>query len=296
MKPSPKSRGFTLVELLVVIGIIAILIGILLPVITKARKQANRAACSSNLRSIMQMINIYAAENGQQIPLGCSEATGVPDPSYQGSYVIAQGTTVANTRHPMWGPLYKARLMKDPRYLYCPSEQRTYHQFDAGGGGEDNRWRPDNPQANFHSLLRAGFLLRPFDVNYRPVMWPGGDAPPVDSVNTPKFVWSPYPRMSKMKRAALAADIFSNPSRVQQRHETGINVAYSDSSVVWVERGAFSREMPKTIRLYGLTKIFTNIDPNGTHKWESLPTDFVAAKRGNEIMQALWDMLDKRGR
>ena len=215
-------RGFTLVELLVVSGIIAVLISLLLPTLARARNSAERAVCLSNMQQMAQALYIYGAQFKGAIPpsephsnAGTTyvvwRSPGTREPGY-----IAQWTAEG------WmgpGYLFFTRILKNPKTFYCPSmtvEGFTYHPQE---------W--DNPG----SYRFMGYLYRIFGQVEGPGPIAARKQKAVNDVM--KF------RFGKMKNKALVKDLLMMGWGLgltwPHRQPYGVNVAYSDGHGEFVQ-------------------------------------------------------------
>lgn len=135
-----SSSGFTLVELLVVVGIISILIAILLPVLAKAQSLAREKTCSSNLRQIGQALFIYANDHKGFFPV---------EPTEQNP-------------HPELMRLVQEQIRAGPRIFYCPqNDMMDGHarnpEFTPKGGVDTVADTPENIAAGNISYIYWSF-------------------------------------------------------------------------------------------------------------------------------------------
>jgi prepilin-type N-terminal cleavage/methylation domain-containing protein/prepilin-type processing-associated H-X9-DG protein len=122
-----KNRGFTLVELLVVISVIALLMGILVPAAGKAKNIAKRTVCQSNLKQIGVAFRAYLDDNRDVMPPACAFPwfiTDQSDPAY---------------RPPITKFIWNS--LKEPKVFICPADniEKYYTRIDKGTSYEYNQ-------------------------------------------------------------------------------------------------------------------------------------------------------------
>ena len=125
-----RRRAFTLVELLVVIGIIAILIAILMPALRRAREQALEVACASGQRQLMQAFLMFAADHKNHLP---GNFTDYANPDYdKRSWLRNFGEPLDSV--PQGGTIWK--YVKSYDVYRCPAMP---HDAQNSGGSSNGR-------------------------------------------------------------------------------------------------------------------------------------------------------------
>jgi prepilin-type N-terminal cleavage/methylation domain-containing protein len=254
--PRPESTlGFTLVELLVVIGIIAVLISILLPTLSKARESAKRTQCLSNLRQLGMYVNMYANASNQQVPIGFSMRSVSVGFVKQENYFITIQSSVPHPgtqiRYVGLGLLFPAGIVKESngKIFYCPTfEGDRFHSYDA----VENPWKPTTNDVRITYSARPGETPAPATVSTdQSVCWTHDDIPlptaakpfaPRKSVS-PGFAAANMMKLNKLKSKAILSDINSSPTRIITSHKGGLNVLFANGAAKWIDLKAIKYEL-----------------------------------------------------
>jgi prepilin-type N-terminal cleavage/methylation domain-containing protein len=230
-------RGFTLIELLVVVAILALLISILLPSLAKARRQAQRTVCLSNLHQQCVGFSAYAADHKHILPMHGGTGYGIRESDEQ---VWGRPRPGTRSLYVNYGLLYGRYCGKEGSFYYCPNNVK--YAYDKPGYG----WltffnRGPDPYVTVGGYMYA-MSVRPahapaddgqLSFTYQPGLSVYGDS------------WGDYkawqiatknktenPGKERVYFGKWQALVYDNPQEIP--HVTGHNVAFTDYHAKWV--------------------------------------------------------------
>ena len=218
-------QGFTLLELLVVVSVIALLISVLLPSLTRARDQAKRVHCASNLHQLGIALISYSYEYMDQLPT--LYRSGSPFTTYWMS--------TPNTGDVNLGLLANESYSPEPKVYYCVTQNRAAHA-SLSFNGPDNKWDGD--------LLRSSYPARLVEVPMRrsPNTREPMRANELANWKLPdyarKVIYSDFIGVDGFKGGGIIVGYLYAPHKGQ-----GFNRLFGDSSVQWGKPGRLTSKI-----------------------------------------------------
>jgi prepilin-type N-terminal cleavage/methylation domain-containing protein/prepilin-type processing-associated H-X9-DG protein len=240
MKTSQQREAFTLIELLVVIVIISILAAILFPVFARARENARRASCMSNLKQIGLAIMQYTQDYDEKFPIAWrTKSIKLPYNNFTSSYV-----TWVDQIYP---------YVNNLQVFQCPSQS-----FSPNGGSSPAMMHVVTPFAYNYNQHKAettatGSAAAVGDTGFSflPATGTGTSLAAVEDPSGTIIVFDGWGSMDSggwyaKDLASLINGITPTPSpsplgistyiKLARRHMDGMNVLYSDGHVKWKNR------------------------------------------------------------
>jgi prepilin-type N-terminal cleavage/methylation domain-containing protein len=258
-------RGFSLVELLVVIGIIALISGMLMPALLRSRRAAQATLCLSNLRQLGHFYYLYADANHDLIPLGTSgELPLYPD------YYTTWDNFVWRAGSPSCagGPFLLGKLVMpgSAKIFYCPTEAREPFQWEMFEKSFDRAL------AGEKLSIRTSYACRP-----TPNTWIAD--PEKQVVAYPK----PMAKLVKQKHYALMAEYpQGRPFNHGESAAPYVHALFADGSVKAVPLKVFSNALEQYI-------LRAPPYPPGMSK----PSNDMAFDTQNEQADTIWQNMDR---
>jgi prepilin-type processing-associated H-X9-DG protein/prepilin-type N-terminal cleavage/methylation domain-containing protein len=234
-------KAFTLVELLVVIGIIAILIAILLPALNKAKQQALRLTCAANLRAQGQAMFMYVTQTGYYPGHAAYRGSGNP--------------------FAVWPTRLRQMTKGNRDVFWCPANLEGFRWRQVSGTGAQFATVAETGYGYQVGELLLDVFVVPFSYGYND--WGANNPQPASIPNTQRGLggdlWNPASREMKAGRVRRASEMIAigdnisdgswdyniDPQNVREYpgklHNNGSNILFCDGHVTWYSQRDVTR-------------------------------------------------------